>query len=117
MDMRSYSAKDFIKLEDVAEGPLKKVIASIEPGSFDKPAVTFDDGSQLSLNRTSVLALSKAYGWDSDSWIGHSVEIYRGEVAFKGTSKAGVLVRPLDPPTPASARSNPRGDLDDEIKF
>jgi hypothetical protein len=107
-DMRSYAAKDYIKLDHVAEGPLVKTIASIEPGSFDKPAVTFDDGSQLSLNRTSVLDLSKAFGWDSAEWIGRRVEIYQDEIKFNGGTQPGIRVRPAPEP-------NGNGDLNDDI--
>jgi hypothetical protein len=114
INMRNYSAKDFIKLDDVAEGPLQKTIASIEVGAFDKPDVVFTDGSQLSLNRTSVLALSKVFGWDSESWLGQRVEIYEGSVTYNGNSKTGVMVRPIEdesrPPRPPI-----NADLDDEI--
>jgi hypothetical protein len=115
MDMRSYSAKNYVKLDDVTEGAVEKVIAEIAEGSFDKPEATFTDGSKLSLNRTSVLALSKAYSWNSDGWIGRRVEIYAGEITFKGTTKPGIMVRPLDPPAalpPLRAKLD-----DDEIPF
>jgi hypothetical protein len=116
MDMRSYSAQYFIRLEDVSEGPLEKTIAKVVPGSFDKPEACFDDGSKLSLNKTSVLALSKAFGWESADWIGKPVEIYEGSVVFKGTAQPGVLVRPVVT-SPSSASTPRKDDLDDEIAF
>jgi hypothetical protein len=115
INMRAYSAQDYIKLEDVTEGPLEKTIAEITEGSFDKLEATFTDGSKLSLNKTSTLALGRAYGFDGDDCIGKRVEIYAGEVTFKGVAKPGILVRPIDPPTPASERRPLHDELDDEI--
>jgi hypothetical protein len=113
MDMRSYSAKNYLKLDDLADGPLIKTIVAIAEGSFEKPEAEFDDGSKLSLNRTSVLALSKAYGWNSDDWVGQSAEIYAGEVTFKGTTTRSVLVTPIDAP----AKKPIADDLNDSINF
>jgi hypothetical protein len=113
MKMQAFSAKHFIKLDDVVDGPIVKTIEAIGEGSFEKPEATFEDGSKLSLNRTSVLALGKVLGWESQDWIGRRVEIYAGEVTFKGSTKPGVLVRPIDPPAP----KKPRVELNDEIGF
>src|SRR5262245_55855453 len=96
MDMRGYSAKHFLKLADVADGPIVKTIASIKEGDYGKPDVTFTDGTVLSLNKTAVLELSKAYGFESENWIGRSIEIAEGTVTHKGTEKPAIVVRGLD---------------------
>jgi hypothetical protein len=111
MDMRTYAARNFIKLEDVSEGPITKTIAAIEKGNFDKPEATFSDGSTLSLNKTSVLALGKVFGFESDDWVGRRVEIYAGDISYNGTTTSSVLVRPIDAPVPTMQSV---GDLNDE---
>jgi hypothetical protein len=109
-----YSSRTYIKIDDVVDGPLVKTIASIAEGSFDKPEATFEDGAKLSLNRTSVLALGKVFGWESREWIGGRVEIYAGEVTFKGSTKPGVFVRPIDPPAP---KKRGPAEIIDEIPY
>jgi hypothetical protein len=113
MDMKQYSAKNYLKLDDLVDGPLVKTITSIEEGSYDKPEATFDDGSKLGLNKSSVLALSKVLGFDSADWIGVRVEILAGEVTHKGNIKPAVLVKPIDAP----AKRRPADDLNDAIEF
>lgn len=115
MELQQYAAKNYIKLTDLAEGPLAKTIVSIEEGNFDKPEVTFEDGSKLSLNKTSVLVLGKAFGWKSQAWLGRQVEIYAGEVTFQGTTKPSVLVRPIDRQPPKL--SQVADQLNDDVPF
>jgi hypothetical protein len=117
MDMRPYGGSRFLKHEDVVEGPLRKKIMKIAPGKYS-PVATFDDEDQLSLNVTNTNALAKAYGWNSDSWIGHTVELYAGTTIYQGQERASVLVRPLTAATEAPTPLKPRSDdLNDEIPF
>jgi hypothetical protein len=62
MDMSRYASRKFIKPEDLASGPQRKTIMTIEEGRFDKPVVTFEDGARLSLNGTNVSTLIDAFG-------------------------------------------------------
>jgi hypothetical protein len=127
MDMAKYAGTSFLSLDDVQDGPFRGVITAIEPGSYGKPVLTFDNGLRLSLNVTNVTTLIKAWGSESDDWIGERVEAYAGETKYQGETKRSVLVRALarktgaevpPPPQPAAARANAnRGDMDDEIPF
>jgi hypothetical protein len=95
MDLSKFaSARRFIKLADVANGPKRKIIASITEGDYDKPVVTFTDGTKLSLNKTNVSTLIDLFGApDSKYATGRLVEIYAGSVRFQGDEKASVLLR------------------------
>ena len=121
MDMSRYASSSFIKVDDLADGPERKVIADIGEGRFEKPVATFDDGSKLSLNGTNVSTLIRAFGKNDQDWIGQRIELYAGTLRYNGNDNPAVLVRALNP-LPAAARTPPkpqplRDDLDDEIPF
>ena len=121
MDMSRYASSSFIKVDDLADGPERKVIAEIGEGRFEKPVATFDDGTKLSLNGTNVVALIRAFGKNDQDWIGQRIELYAGTLRYNGNDNPAVLVRALNP-LPAAARTPPkpqplRNDLDDEIPF
>jgi hypothetical protein len=93
VDMTKYAGSStFIKYDDVEGAPAKKTIVKVEPGKFDKPVLTFDDGTHLGLNKTNVRALVKAFGKNSDGWLDNVVELYGGVVEFQNKSFETVLI-------------------------
>jgi hypothetical protein len=94
VDMSKYIASNFIKYEDVEGAPAKKTIVKVEPGKFDKPVLTFNDGKQLGLNKTNVRMLVRAFGKDDAGWLGNTVELYAGNVQFQNKSFDTVLINP-----------------------
>ena len=116
MDMSRYATSSFIKVDDLADGPERKVITEIGEGRYDKPVATFEDGSKLSLNATNVSALIRAFGKNAEDWISQRVELYAGTLRYNGVDNAAVLVRALNP-LPAAARTPPKPPppFDDEI--
>ena len=124
MDMSKYAGSAFLSLDDVADGPLRDKIAAVEPGSFNKPVLILSNGLRLSLNVTNTQTLLKAWGAESDDWIGEQVELYAGETKYQGEAKPSVLVRPLasddkkKKPTAATPKAKRQSnDLDDEIPY
>ena len=97
MDMRQYAGSSFITVESLRDGPREEKIVSVEPGKYDKPVVTFESGDKLSLNKTNVNALLKAYGPNDEDWIDCIVELYVGPLRYNGTIQDGVLVGPVSP--------------------
>jgi hypothetical protein len=125
MDMSKYAGAAFLGLDDVQDGPIRGEIASVELGNYDKPVLTLGNGFRFSLNVTNTQTLIKAWGSESDDWIGERVELYAGETKYQGETKPSVLVRPLasEPDdkkktaaTPTKAQQQ-RSSLDDEIPF
>ena len=111
MDMSEYCGSKFLKLDDVRE-PRIEVIADCRPGNFDRPDLTFESGDVLSANRTSCRALARAYGTDSQNWIGKTVKVYAGKVHTKDGDNDAVLIEPVSPPpTPKLVEH------DDQIPF
>ena len=131
MRMSDYAGSDFVKYDDVAGNPRRETIASIKLGGYDRPEATFESGSLLSLNKTNVRTLIKAYGEDSRDWIGCTIELYGGRTEYKGETHDSVLVRPISPTraappksdnvvtmtNPPAAEPRKRDDMDDEIPF
>jgi hypothetical protein len=114
MDMRKYAASRFIGVEDLRDGPRQETIVSIEPGKFDRPVATFESGDKLTLNKTNVNALIKAYGNDGSDWIGKTIELHIGPTKFNDEERDSVLVRPITPPAPKPGKND---DMDDDIPF
>jgi hypothetical protein len=88
MDMRKYLKKVFLKVDDVkASGPIRVTIIEVTEGQFDKPNLTFHDGTQLSLNATNGRVLARAYGMESDDWLGKELELYVGEIPTEASHR------------------------------
>lgn len=122
MDMRPFAGSSFITVETLRDGPREEVIVSVAPGKYDKPVVTFESGDQLSLNKTNVNTLIRAYGPNDKDWIGCFIELSIGPLKYNGEKQEGVVVNPISPPKPVAAQTplpkQPRGkDMDDDIPF
>jgi hypothetical protein len=125
MDMSKYAGAAFLGLDDVVDAPIRAEIAAVELGNYDKPVLTFSNGFRFSLNVTNTQTLIKAWGSESDDWVGERLELYAGETKYQGEAKPSVLARPLareagekkKPTAAAPAKAQQRGSLDDEIPF
>jgi hypothetical protein len=136
VNVKDYAGATFIKFDDLQDGPLEEQIAAVnqENGQFGKRLVlAFETGRQLSLNKTSVTGLMLDLGPDSDDWIGHTVEVYAGQIKYQGAMKDAIRVRVVgvdkpepeprkalverSPAKPTDLRSGGGGGMDDEIPF
>jgi hypothetical protein len=121
MDMRKFSGNTFYKVADVKNGPVTEKIAGVTVGKYDKPDLLFESGAKLSINATNNKTLVRAYGADSEGMIGQTIELYAGEIEFKGKPQEAVLVRPIskpDPNAPPKKKKKPaKADFDDSVEF
>jgi hypothetical protein len=128
--MRKYSGTIFIKVADVSEGPLQLQIAVVKVGKYDKPDVVFESGEILSLNATNNRTLIRAYGPNSDDWIGKKIELALGQIEYEGKLQDAVVVKPIDAQVnasqktpvpleapPSKAAPKKRNDMDDKVPF
>jgi hypothetical protein len=83
MDMRKFCGETFIKIADVRDGPLQMQIAAVREGQYDKPNLIFETGEVLGLNATNSKILMRAYGPNSDDWIGKEIELFLGKVEYQ----------------------------------
>jgi hypothetical protein len=121
VDRSKYAGSVFIRFDDLADGPQQKLIVNVEEGQYGRLVLTFDDGTCLSLNKTNVRTLIRAYGKDDQNWIGQRVELSQGTVSTKDGERDSVLLTPLSIPAMANSKIKPQrphgDDLDDEIPF
>jgi len=120
MDMRKYSGEHFVKVEDVKDGPIQGQIAVVKEGKYDKPNVVLESGDVLSLNATNNQTLMRAFGTESDQWVGKMIEMFLGTIQYQGSDHEAVLVRPVSPPIKKKTKDvdgKTVSDLDDEIPF
>jgi hypothetical protein len=118
MDVSDYFT-GFLKVEDFADGEtMQATITKVEEGKFDKLVLTLDNGSLFSLNVTNGRATGKAYGYNSDDWIGKRIELSVGEALFKGEKQPSIVLKPLTASLPVSERRVPaEPDISDDIPF
>jgi len=105
MDMRKFSGEHFIKVDDVRDGPIQEKIAVVRQGKYDKPDLVFESGDVLSLNARNNKTLMRAYGRNSDDWIGKEVELFLGKIEYQGKMQEAVLVRQISPQVKAKEQT------------
>lgn len=117
-DMRKYAGSQYLKIEDLADGPLETEIIDIKDGKFDKPVAEFTDGSKLGLNTTNCRVLYRDLGPKRSDWLRHPIELYVGETEFEGKARTSILIRVIDP-VPKSKQTPPPAPepINDEIPF
>jgi hypothetical protein len=98
---------------------------AVEDGSFDKSVLRFNDDTLLSINATNAKTLLRAYGEESDDWVGKMVELYIGSTSYQGQPKDSILIKAISPATPIAERTAPKPvdpdakgrEIDDAIPF
>jgi hypothetical protein len=133
VDMREYGTK-FVKPDYVRDGPIVTSIVNVFVGEqFGRPILELATGAQLNLNETNATALIKAWGHDSDDWIGQEIELSLGTYHDwkSDADKETVRVKALSPakmttgnsgaasrpPLPASRTASLADDLSDDVPF
>jgi hypothetical protein len=125
MDMRQFKKPRFLKVDDIRDRPRQARIAGCVMGQFKKPDLIFEDGDKLGLSATNADILSEAYGFESEEWAGHLIELYVGKGTFEGEDVDMVLVRPItraendkQPLEPVKKTPSKSADwMDKEIEF
>jgi len=120
MDMRKFSGSHFIKVDDVRDGPIDGRVAGVKEGKFEKPDLFLESGDVLSLNATNNKTLMRAYGTESDQWVGKMIRLFLGAIEYQGSDHEAVLVEPVSPPIKkkkTKAADATMAEFDDEIPF
>jgi hypothetical protein len=116
MDMRKFSGAAFIKVDDVRDGPLQMQIDAVREGKYEKPDLVFESGEAFSVNSTNNRILMRAYGANSDDWVGKKIELALGQIKFQGSLQDAVIVKPITPIAIAN-KAVDGAEADDEIPF
>lgn len=88
-----------VAVEEVGEGREEKLVVAFVGAR-----------KSLVLNKTNASALVSAFGDDTDSWVGRSVELFTMPVNFNGRTFDGIRVRPAAAaPVAAPAPAAPFG--------
>jgi hypothetical protein len=137
VDARNYAAKR-VKPDNVREGPIQtRIINVFESERYSRLELELETGSQFGLNEGNTDVLIKAWGYNTDDWIGLELELFLGTYmdwksdppAEKETVKVRAISPaksatgnggpPSKPPLPPSIKSvAPRqNDMDDEVPF
>lgn len=132
VNVSRYAGSKFIKVDDVREKPREERIINVYLGQrYGRPILELDSGREFSLNGTNVSVLMKAYGEESNAWLGHTIELSFGHTMFEKQTVETVVVKPISlpehfpdgkppdapQPRPAPQRQEPPSDMDDEIPF
>jgi hypothetical protein len=116
MRMDKFVGNAFLKVDDIkASGPIRRIITKVSEGSFGKPDITFEDGTQLSSNKTNCSVLARAYGMESDNWIDKEVELTVSEMTYNGEPQETIRVKPITPPI--AKKTPPPSEFGNAIPF
>ena len=119
MDTRDYFRGGFLKVEDLDGEPLLATIMKVEDGKYGL-VLTLDNDSQLSLNFTNGKTIQKAWGFESDGWVGKQIELRPGEAKYKGEMVPSIILETISPAVSESDRKalvKPEPDINDDIPF
>lgn len=109
VDYNEFFPSKYLKADDFEDDSPVVVIARItveEVGKDrDRRPILFFEGEAkgIVLNKTNASNISKAYGSDTDNWIGKKVQIGTEMVSFNGETKPAIR---LYPPRKAKASVN-----------
>lgn len=101
MKASDFLGGDFIKGEDVKDGPKKVTITGVEVAKFEKNGKTerklqivVDDAGEskkVTLNTTNLTTIQDAYGNETDEWEGKKVVLYFDPSVTYGGKRIGGL--------------------------
>ena len=90
-------------------------VEEVEPRDGPKLMLVFEgDHSSLVLNQTNIRTLAKAFGDNSDDWLGNSITLFCVDVEVQGEMRRGIRIRP---PQTTKPRPVPRGGKPDIDRF
>jgi hypothetical protein len=138
MDARKYASK-YVKPDNVRDGPIQTRIVNVfEEERYGRLMLELETGSQFALNDGNTNVLIKAWGHDTDGWIGLELALelgtYQDWKTDPPTEKETVKVRAVSPapnttqngsapaskplpPSRAAPSKSLKDDLSDEIPF
>jgi hypothetical protein len=109
MDARKYASK-YVKPDNVRDGPIQTRIVNVfEEERYGRLVLELETGSQFALNPGNANTLIKAFGYDTDAWIGLEIVLELG--AYKDwkcdppEEKETVKVRPISPAKAVEAQN------------
>jgi hypothetical protein len=137
MDMRDFASKK-ITPNQVRDEPIQtRIVSVLRNEQYDRPVLELETGCQFTLNATNVNTLMKAFGWESNNWIGQEIVLelgtYKDWRADPPEDKETVRVRAVSPAKTVEAQNGSastnkplppsrvvtsrKDDLDDEIPW
>jgi hypothetical protein len=132
VDVRKYTT-GFIRPEDLHDGSRQERIINVYISEkHDVPVLEFESGDQLLAWASIGRVLARAYGFETDDWRGHVVELSLGHYTDKkdGTEKETIVLKTITSrdgsanggpqrtdPTKLPAPLSPKDDIDDSIPF
>jgi hypothetical protein len=105
MDIRSAFPSKYLSAVDLAASPTRSVRVTIESiemetmksrerGDEEKAIVYFRGKTKgLVLNKTNSNTIAHSFGFDTDDWIGQTIELYTAEVEAFGEMVEAIRVR------------------------
>ena len=132
-DMRKYTS-GFITPDDVRSGPIEARIVNVYISEkHEVPVLELESGDQFMAWPSNGRKLARAYGFQSEDWVGHLIRLELGTYVNKdGESKETVNLTPIssrdgnsnggpqraDPDKlPAPVKRGIEDDLDDAVPF
>jgi hypothetical protein len=97
VDMRKYTSGP-IMADDVRDGPrVEKIVAVYISEKFDVPVLELESGDTFMAWPNNGRKLAKAYGYESNDWVGHVIQLELGSYVDRktGETKETVDLTPI----------------------
>jgi hypothetical protein len=109
VDARKYASR-YIKPDNVRDGPIEtRILNAFEEERYGRLTLELESGSQFTLNDGNTNTLIKAWGHDTDTWIGLELALelgtYKDWRADPPEEKETVRVRAISPAKTAEAQN------------
>ena len=135
MDARKFASK-YVRPDNVRDGAIQtRIISVLEDDRYNRLLLELETGSQFALNDGNTNSLIKAFGHDTNTWIGREIQLelgtYKDWRADPPEEKETVKVRAVSteaqngstpankplPPSRVAASKSLKDELDDTIPF
>jgi hypothetical protein len=94
MDMTKYAGGDYIRVDDVRNGPIVAQITLVREGPYGKAELELNNDQMFTLNRGNTKRLVDAFGADGDDWCGRWVKLSLGQAKYKDEMVDSVVIEP-----------------------
>jgi hypothetical protein len=117
MHLHQMFPSNFLQASDFSNGERTLIIAQFEQkdvGGQRRNLLKFRGTNKcLILNKTNARAIAKAYGPDSQNWIGKAVTLFQAQVDFRGDLVPAIRVK--IPATAKQAQDRDESPFDDDM--
>src|SRR5262245_3143482 len=96
-DISKDLAGDYIAASSLGEDVYQGIVAEVVRGQYQKWVLEFEDGKKRGLSKSNLKDMARAYGAETNAWVGKEVKLVVGELKVGGELKPSIMLTPVSP--------------------